>query len=305
MASTNGLRYDASALYGPYEEVICDWYQLQDAITVLSEAYLHEQFVWRGQAGADWGLWSSLYRKVAEQLGRAPVEEDLIEAERRLLKLAREDWRLDGTPALQLFARMQHVGVPTRLIDATLNPLIATWFAVAADDQMGQDGRLFEFTVKGKVQLNSRWSGNTPRWHPKAYFGKPTDWGTGLGRRVWLPPALHARIPAQSAAFLLDGVPVEGPAVLLPKHNPQETSTWTAEQTRTVASIPVRFARIRPESRPMSKGPVFTYRITAAAKRTIRHQLEERFGYRFATIYADIEGLATYVEKNPQKLVVD
>ena len=59
------------------------------------------------------------------------------------------------------------------------------------------------------------------------------------------------------------GPGVEGPAALFPKHNPEETSSWTAEQTREVASIPVRFARIRPESRPLSKGLVFTYRITA------------------------------------------
>lgn len=55
----------------------------------------------------------------------------------------------------------------------------------------------------------------------------------------------------------------------------------------------------------MSKGLVFTYRIKAAAKPEIRHQLENRFGYRFASIYADIEGLAKYLENSPEKLVRD
>lgn len=55
----------------------------------------------------------------------------------------------------------------------------------------------------------------------------------------------------------------------------------------------------------MSKGLVFTYRISARAKQVIRHQLEARFGYRFATIYADIEGLAEYLRKAPEKLVYD
>lgn len=302
MLTTAGLREDARPLYEPFELVIQNWHGLHAAIDQLSEAYLHEQFVWRGQADASWGLFSSLYRQVAEQLQRAPTEEDLVAAERRLLTLAREHWRLDGIPALPLFARMQHVGVPTRLIDATLNPLIAAWFAVASDVDADKDARLFAFTVKGKIQLNTKWSGNTPRWHSNAYFQNPSDWGTGLGRRVWLPPALHARIPAQSAAFLLDGVPVDGPVNAMPRHNRDETSTWTAAQTREVASIPLRLARIRPESRPLSKGLVFTYRITAKSKPGIRHQLEERFGYRFATIYADIEGLATYLARNPAVL---
>lgn len=128
---------------------------------------------------------------------------------------------------------MQHVGVPTRLIDATLNPLIAAWFAVAADEKTDEaDARLFAFTVKGRVQLNSRWNGNTPRWHPGSPVGRPDNWGTGLGRRMWKPPALHTRIPAQSATFLLDGVPVEGPDNALTRIHPDESSTWTAAQMR-------------------------------------------------------------------------
>lgn len=55
-----------------------------------------------------------------------------------------------------LFGHMQHVGVPTRLIDATINPLIAAWFAVS--DHMDADGRLFAFTVKSKpVEFEVEW----------------------------------------------------------------------------------------------------------------------------------------------------
>lgn len=55
----------------------------------------------------------------------------------------------------------------------------------------------------------------------------------------------------------------------------------------------------------MTKGLVFTYRITAAAKPAIRRQLEERFGYRFASIYADIEGPAEHLRRPPDKLIRD
>lgn len=306
MAIKNPLREDATQLYAPYEQVITDWPQLQQAINDFGDAYQHEQFVWRGQADARWPLTSSLYRAVAGQLGRVPSETDLIAAERRLLHLARSEWRLDGIPALPLFAQMQHVGVPTRLIDATLNPLIASWFAVAANKKTDRaDSRLFAFTVKSTIQLESKWKGNTPRWHPRSPFAKPTDWGTGLGRRVWRPPALHTRIPAQNAAFLLDGVPIDGPPHALARINPDQASTWPAATLREFASIPIRLARIQPESRPMTKGLVFTYRITADAKPAIRHQLEDRFGYRFASIYADIEGLAQYLHDSPERLMSD
>lgn len=311
MPPTSPLSDDATPLYAPYEAVIDDWTELQDAVNRIGDTYPDEQFVWRGQADAKWGLTSSLYRTVAEQLGRLPGEDDLVEAEKRLLALARNRWRLDGIPALQLFARMQHVGAPTRLLDATFNPLIAAWFAVDATvGSRDADARLFAFTVREeKVQLNSKWNGNTPLWHWRS--SGLTEWGTGLGRRVWQPPALHARIPAQDAVFLLDGVPVDGPPHALTRLHPDESSTWTADDLRTVASIPIRLGRINPDrggrmnpaSDPRSKGLVFTYRITANAKRTIRHQLENRFGFKFATIYADIEGLAEYLRRRPQELV--
>lgn len=236
-------------------------------------------------------------------MGTRPSERDLVQAERRLLDLARLEWRLDGVPALPLFAHMQHVGVPTRLIDVTLNPLIAGWFAVAKDASTDNlPGRLLVFTDSRKpLQLNSRWNGNTPRWHQllNDEARKAVNWGTGLGRKVWKPPALHGRIPAQNAAFILDGVPIDE---LDAEERTDGRSTWTSAELRTFASVPLRLARVG-ESQLPKKAPVFTYRISPAAKAEIREQLEERFGYRFATVYADIEGLAEYVKRWPQALI--
>jgi FRG domain len=141
-------------------------------LPVMRAVHPDDLGVWRGQSDARWPLTSALYREVALQLGRVPTEADLVAAEQRLLRLARSEWRLDGIPALPLFARMQHVGAPTRLIDATLNPLIAVWFAVAAGSDQ-TDGRLIAFTIKTKIQLDTKWNTNTPRWHPNARFPRP------------------------------------------------------------------------------------------------------------------------------------
>lgn len=288
---------DATAIYEHWEDTVSSWQELQQRIDSLTSWYPDVRMVWRGQAGAHWGLMSSLYRVVGKELQRAPEERDLVEAEKRLLQLARSEWRLDGIPALQLFARMQHVGVPTRLIDVSFNPLVATWFAVAKMD--GVDARLFAFASSGRlVQLNSLWNSNRPRWHTE----RLTNWGTGLGRRVWQPPALHNRIPAQSAAFLLDGVPVAAPEHGYGRQMP-EGRTWQPDYLRRYASIPLNLRAFREGSLPVQKGPVFVFRITAEAKAEIRDRLERVFGYRFATIYADIEGLAEYVRDDPKRLM--
>ena len=306
MSYSSPLWDDASRLYQPWEVPVDSWDRLVHEINMLGDYYHAEDFVWRGQSNARWGIKSSLYRVLADELGRVPSEPDLVQAEAALLKLARIEWRQDGIPAMHLLARLQHVGVPTRLLAATLNPLIGTWFAVAAGkDWAGNstdsvDGRLMAFSVKSTIQLDSRWNSNRPRWHYSPSM-RPTEWGTGHGRRVWRPPALHRRIPAQSSVFLVDGVPADGSSS--PKKYPDDASRWTVDETREVASIPVRFARIRPQSGPMSKSYVFTYRIAAAAKAEISHQLENRFGYRFSTVYADIEGMAEFLRSWPERLL--
>lgn len=298
-------------LYEPWETVVDSWDSLQREINALKIAH-PSPFVWRGQANAAWGMKSSLYRTVAEQIDCPPAEEHVVAAERRLLRLARSQWRLDGVPGLQLFARMQHVGVPTRLIDVTYNPLIAAWFAVAETMDSNIDGaaaRMFAFTVSQKkaVRLNTEWNSNTPYWFQlKSDSARRMEqWGTGLGRKLWHPPALHDRIPAQSAAFLIDGVPIDAPDNGFGRLDPSDPERWTASRLRQVSSIPMNMANLRRGTLSVDKGPVFTYLITAEAKQEIREQLETGFGYRFATIYADIEGLAEYLHRRPQLLIED
>lgn len=84
MPPKSQLNDDATAHYAPYDNVIESWQDLQGAINELGGMYSNEGFVWRGHADARWGLTSSLYRTVADQLGRTPAEDDLVEAERRL-----------------------------------------------------------------------------------------------------------------------------------------------------------------------------------------------------------------------------
>ena len=74
---------------------------------------------------------------------------------------------------------------------------------------------------------------------------------------------------------------------------------------RRYTSIPMRLAHPREGRLPSQNAPVFTYRITAQAKNEIRDQLERRFGYRFATVYADIEGLAEYVRRWPAEALLE
>lgn len=142
-----------------------------------------------------------------------PDEAAMLAAELAILDEAAE-WRMSEIPALELLARLQHHGGPTRLMDVTRNPLIAAWFAVEAGTAGEADARLFALAtgpvtnegnpqpdepVLGEVLAGTRY----PFWtYDSASERAAAEWGTGARRRIWVPPAYDARIAAQNAAFL-------------------------------------------------------------------------------------------------------
>lgn len=303
----------ASEFFGPWEpEPITSWSDFQVVVNELTDRYAKHRLLWRGARDADWGVFSSLYRVLREELGRAPSEQEMVDAEKRILELARKDWRFDGKPALEVFAELQHVGGPTRLLDVTENPLVALWFATERPVTSGccpeseSDARVFAFVapLTSDINLNENWHTREPLWH---YLRDDGDraarkWGTGRGRRYWRPPVYHSRIAAQSAGFLIDGAPVEAARSTLGWQAPSERARWGVDEMREVSSMPLQLTHSREGDLPADRSPVFTFRIEQAAKVEIRTQLEDRYGIRTSTMYPDMFGFAHWLEKHPETL---
>lgn len=283
--------------------------------------------VWRGVRRSTWGLHSHLYRhlmsvnKVVPPEKRPkgeqpyPDESQMVEAEREILRLAREDWRFDDMSALETFARIQHAGGPTRLIDVTQNPYVAAWFAVeASKDDDDHDARLFAIATKpvekeGKppagdstIRLDEVGGLREPFWHllRTPAERQQWDWGTGARRRLWVPPAYDPRISAQNAAFILDGVPITSErtaSYFTIEHN----TYWRRADLLASSSIYLKMftPRRKPQYNARNFAPTFSFRIAAAKKAEIRRYLETRFGYRRSYIYPDMPALADYLKSLP------
>jgi hypothetical protein len=290
----------AGGVYDGWEHRIDGFEAFQEVVLELTQRHSSREMVWRGARRAEWGLMSSLYRTLLVQRGEPPTEDDLNRAEDRTLYLARKDWRFDDRPALELLAHLQHYGAPTRLLDVSMNPLIALWFAVEEDsDGEGADARVFAFVTNSRpVALNPRWGGRYLRWHRwnDDDERRKQNWGTGRRRRIWRPPAWFERISAQNAAFLLDGVPLEADD----PGEPEPRAYVPIEQLRRVSSINLRFSSVERDDLPEEAAPVFTLRIAGEAKAGIREQLERRIGYRASSIYPDISGLAEHLREHPE-----
>ena len=306
------------------EKRVDSFEDLNEAIATLIKNVGNLRLVWRGQANAAWGVHNGLYRKLMsindvkgpeeEPEGEQsyPTEEQMIVAEELILKEARTNWRFDGLSALETFARIQHEGGLTRLLDVTKNPYIAVWFAVQLGEHEKKDGRIVVFATSPvssseeliedlPITLDDSWGGYQPPWHGWSdEMRQQMDWGTGGNRRIWVPPIYHDRIAAQNAAFLLDGVPITAYKVRKHLYN-ADKKPWNRSDILAASSVISKF--LKPTSKPRPNGanlaPTYTFRIASDAKKEIREMLTSRFGYTRASIYPDMSEFAQYTHTLP------
>lgn len=250
---------------------------------------------WRGQADFRWGISSSLARLTDNPT--ALRDSDLETAERTLLNEARA-WVTATTVAptndLEWLALLQHHGVPTRLVDFTEDPLIATFFA--AESHHDVEGRLIAIAVPRHEGLDvTAPDGFRIRDQP-------------LGQlRVWKPRAqVSPRLAAQQGLFALGRLPSTTPA----RHVRDEMVTsgdrlMTRSEVVSVLSLPLYLVSTgRGRNRRRTRYPsCFTAKIHVdkgsileqLAKRTQRGALRPTgAAIDHASCYPDVDGLRTH-----------
>lgn len=118
---------------------------LSEFVSVISELnkesiYLRSLSVssvsfYRGQSNISWGLAPRLYRE------KLLDKESVLIAE--FLRIAPLSFQ--QMSYFDILVKMQHYGLPTRLLDTTLNPLVALFFACYGNSQKDKDGSVCVF----------------------------------------------------------------------------------------------------------------------------------------------------------------
>ena len=283
--------------YGLYEAVPITIGEVSEFIRGVDEAA--ESFdcdvYWRGQTDHRWGVTSSLSR--LSDTPTVSTDADLRNAELQLIKEAKR-WvtSLIVTPTSELewLALLQHMGVPTRLIDFTPNPLIATFFASESQDDV--EGRLFAILVPRsnlplteeaakRFEINSLRQGDVKLWKP--------------------PIALSPRVAVQRGVFALSKLPSTSPRRLVQDDEaPKGWRPMLRSEVVSVMSVPLAITSLDTRSMPYTNGiRCYTARIHVD-KAAIREQLAKRAkkgslrpvgsAIDHSYCYPDVEGMMQY-----------
>ena len=177
---------------------------------IIRQLTSSNELFFRGQSNQAYGLSSSLHRLLARETDKEISEALLGKMEESIL----DDARSGGLRGLndtvspgQLLMILQHHAAPTRLIDVSLKPLEALYFAVETGDN--HDGRLFMMTLNPQEGATARmkFGGQSElpwQQHVRGGSMAASEWT----QSVYLvdEEPLDPRMVAQRGRFLVGGV---------------------------------------------------------------------------------------------------
>lgn len=155
----------------------------------------------------------------------------------------------------------QHHGLPTLLLDWSINPLVALYFAVKRDGNIEKEGHVWCMSLKKKEE----------REHKTVYVGEQNNEGGRISSRnsyenkIVVPWAFHRRIEAQTSRFVYCGALLDESTSL--NKQPIKTSAW---ESINRAVIPID------------------------SKEHIRKQLEKMYLHE-GTMFPSLDGYASYL----------
>lgn len=175
----------------------------------LVESDQFRGWAFRGQSDADWSLESSLTRRLKQYV----PEKKWAEQEARAIRVFKRKahYFLDDTSVLdddfRCLALMQHHGAPTRLLDFTKSPFVASYFALHS---------CISTAAVFAVNTPALWHEATPPNHPDLTREAISPRNGGHLDKYYLsnqysvvwpgePWSMDRRIVAQAGTFMLPG----------------------------------------------------------------------------------------------------
>ena len=251
------------------------------------------RFVWRGMSSTDHLITSTLYRALLAH-GKAPTETNHQINEAKMLQKAR-DWGLGHTQYgqstdLQLLAELQHHGFPTRLIDVTVNPMTALWFA--CEQNPDEPGRLVAISVPDIAEVETSPTIVTaPTWDDvenplgAKYIAQLRHSQEQKVPFLVRPTVRDARMNAQEGLFIASSVPAQDEGTPFPSLPAPQKGQLLLSLRKLLANFGFGHAETG-----WKQYGILGLEISPAMKKKLLPVLEKTFNRSARTIYPDMEG---------------
>ncbi|MDE7245340.1 MAG: FRG domain-containing protein [Oscillospiraceae bacterium] len=198
---------------------------------------------------------------------------------------------LEGlTSPLEKLSKLQHYGIPTRLVDVTIDPLIALYFAVENENDPSP-GNVYLYQVKGyppdsnEVRvlsllptIDSLSIDNIAREFGKEFGGSVTNDdilsivdSPVIMQRSDVLQKSNPRLHQQKGTFLLCGNKVNGEII---------TNSLKSLDTYT---------------------PTLVIRIPFEYKRAVKEELDTKYGINLTSVYPELPSVAQYIKEKYKK----
>ncbi|WP_431072727.1 FRG domain-containing protein [Microbacterium phyllosphaerae] len=302
-------RNSPAAFFGKHAVTVNSIDEYLQVIATIQSNYSGYRLVWRGQQDVEWPVQSSLHRHLIEKEKVSATEENLVDYEKRAFGSAAQ-WGISTAPGMGFLSSLQHNGAPTRLLDISRDPNVASWFAVEWDKSL--ESKAARVIVWALDQNDRDLPTDSPDlfWHEwtTESLRREFDWGTGTSMWPWFPPAAgNERMRAQRAGFLLgaSSIVTKPVADLYSEYFDEDWNTTEIANATSFLGVPVPHDR-RPGDAPdipldlRSYVPFVTIHIPARVKRKLRIHLEETAGLNAAAIYPDLAGLIRELRTPPR-----
>lgn len=288
------------AFFGKHAVTVRSIDQFLHVIATIQSNYSGRRLVWRGQQDAAWAVQSSLHRHLVKMEGSDGSEEHLVDYEQRAFAVASQ-WGIPTTPAMSFLSLLQHNGAPTRLLDVSVDPNVASWFAVEPGPKLEtKAARIVVWAVR-KPDPDLPTEDATPFWHEweSEDLRRKLDWGTGTSMWPWFPPAAgNERMRAQRAGFLIGASSIVTTPVadLYSEYFGEHWNTTEIANATSFLGVPVPYDHRPSQHTAIPEDlrryvPFVTIHIPPSFKPKLRRYLEQTAGLSTATIYPDLSGL--------------
>jgi hypothetical protein len=249
-----------------------------------------DRLFFRGQTNQGHGLSTSLHRFATSESTQDLSEQLLAGIEKSILDEAKRHGLDKNVTPGALLMILQHHAAPTRLLDVSVKPLEALYFAVERYD--ARDGRLFIVWLNDQPDVSLVERLDLPWAEHLGQDGRVAKEWTQSVRLVDEPP-LDPRMIAQQGRFLVGGI----------QQATETMNLWYDNQLRiterqAISMLSINFPKVSQREMKTTRWPAlaWTIRIPAKWKMELRSRLQE-VGITYDSMYPDLTNIQWRAER--------